>query len=222
MNKKLMMGAAALLVAGVAQAAIITDTSVTGINDASEIVKPTDDATVLMALNVGGTVADTINGITFVADTFVDSVGGTGYTVTSGIGTEGSGALPAAVFSTTTINLGDTGSVTGDTITGLNTDSLYVFEVYFSDAHNVRATDVQYSIGGTSGSVAMSQADDALHRVRIEVNTEDSTSFDWSIGDGFHAKVSGLAVYAVPEPATLGLIAAFGGGILFIRRNFKG
>ncbi|MDF7825986.1 PEP-CTERM sorting domain-containing protein [Pontiellaceae bacterium B12227] len=35
-----------------------------------------------------------------------------------------------------------------------------------------------------------------------------------------HAAVSQLSLTAIPEPATLGLVAAFGGAVLFIRRRF--
>lgn len=36
-----------------------------------------------------------------------------------------------------------------------------------------------------------------------------------------YSNITGIQIVAVPEPATLGLIVAFGGGLLFIRRNFK-
>ncbi|VGO13297.1 hypothetical protein PDESU_01853 [Pontiella desulfatans] len=47
----------------------------------------------------------------------------------------------------------------------------------------------------------------------------------WTDGDGdiLYAKSDGGSTYfwvAIPEPATLGLISAFGGGMLFIRRRF--
>jgi hypothetical protein len=31
-----------------------------------------------------------------------------------------------------------------------------------------------------------------------------------------------MTITAIPEPATLGLVVAFGGAILFFRRNFRG
>lgn len=34
-------------------------------------------------------------------------------------------------------------------------------------------------------------------------------------------KVAGIQIVAIPEPSTLGLIGAFGGGLLFFRRRFK-
>jgi hypothetical protein len=33
-------------------------------------------------------------------------------------------------------------------------------------------------------------------------------------------KIDSVSLTQIPEPATLGLIAAFGGGIMFIRRRF--
>jgi hypothetical protein len=30
-----------------------------------------------------------------------------------------------------------------------------------------------------------------------------------------------VTIEVIPEPATFGLVALFGGGILFVRRNFK-
>lgn len=39
-------------------------------------------------------------------------------------------------------------------------------------------------------------------------------------GTGDFARVDNIVVEQIPEPATLGLVVAFGGGILFIRRKF--
>ena len=41
------------------------------------------------------------------------------------------------------------------------------------------------------------------------------------VGGAAHITVSALTLEAIPEPATLGLVAAFGGAIMFIRRRMK-
>lgn len=41
-----------------------------------------------------------------------------------------------------------------------------------------------------------------------------------SDGGADHVNVAALTLQAIPEPATLGLVAAFGGAVLFIRRRF--
>jgi hypothetical protein len=38
--------------------------------------------------------------------------------------------------------------------------------------------------------------------------------------NGTFGSISGLQIVSIPEPATLGMITAFGGGMLFIRRRF--
>lgn len=45
-------------------------------------------------------------------------------------------------------------------------------------------------------------------------------SANWDNGAGDFMELNELTVEAIPEPATLGLVVAFGGAILFIRRSF--
>jgi hypothetical protein len=48
-----------------------------------------------------------------------------------------------------------------------------------------------------------------------------NASIDYAFASGgIFVGLNGFDLQAVPEPATLGLVAAFGGGILFIRRRF--
>jgi hypothetical protein len=50
--------------------------------------------------------------------------------------------------------------------------------------------------------------------------TDYTLDFTYSNNTSAYAGWNGLALVAIPEPATLGLITAFGGGLLFIRRRF--
>lgn len=51
--------------------------------------------------------------------------------------------------------------------------------------------------------------------------TADVVTFhtDRNLGGGSRAGLSGFKITTIPEPATLGMLAVFGGGILFIRRR---
>jgi len=65
-------------------------------------------------------------------------------------------------------------------------------------------------------------ADDGTY-VRFNGLTADSTTITMASVTGAGVGIGGIQVVGtvIPEPATLGLLGAFGGGILFIRRKFK-
>ena len=52
------------------------------------------------------------------------------------------------------------------------------------------------------------------------VTTDDLRDNLTARADGAGANLYGMTFEVIPEPATLGLVVAFGGGILFIRRRF--
>lgn len=86
------------------------------------------------------------------------------------------------------------------------------------------------SLGGTAPNAAQDQHDEinialsGLTDRTLEVGGTAIFEIAFSGGtagsSGHHLWLDNVAVSAIPEPATLGLIAAFGGGILFIRRRF--
>lgn len=221
MKKMILMTTASILAAGVAQAAIITSVTTTDITDA-QVQAPTGMG-VIKAVNFAGDAYTSAGGVTFEADSIV-KIGdivqtGNGYTATATVKTEGSGVLNSSFVN----NDGD-GFVVGNALTGLDTDTDYAFDLFIGTDHGSRNSTLNYAIGSESGSQAYDQVGVDLRRVRVEFNTGSDTEFNWNVGNaggGFHSKMSGYAVYAVPEPATLGLLGAFGGAILFIRRRFK-
>lgn len=222
------IGAAVLLAAGAAQAAVITSAGYSAVNSTDDIVADGFDS-VVTAVNVFGGADSTVNGVTFTADSYTagDGGGGIGYSLVND-GTyeaaQSTMTVTGADFLFSTVNLGDTGQFIADAVTGLDADTDYVLEVYLSDEHSSRKSDLYYSIGTESGSIAYTQGSGPATKLQVAFNTEDDTTFNWSIMNdetgGYHTKISGYALYAVPEPATLGMLAAFGGGILFIRRRF--
>ncbi|MDZ8117771.1 PEP-CTERM sorting domain-containing protein [Pontiella agarivorans] len=86
------------------------------------------------------------------------------------------------------------------------------------------------SVGGTisAGSYAI-YIDGSLEAGGSNFTAADNSAVDyltlWVRGDTVDVaqgvvQVDNFEVHAIPEPATLGLVAAFGGAVLFIRRRF--
>lgn len=74
-------------------------------------------------------------------------------------------------------------------------------------------------------SVDPDDQDASNYMAKFTFNTGSTVSetldFTWARdGDNLYAGFNGFAIVAVPEPATLGMVAAFGGAVLFIRRRF--
>ena len=211
------------LFAATANAGIITGTAYEAITDVSQMGLPTGMISVVKAVNLDGA-EDTVNSVTFEADVS----GGNGYDQT-GNTTEGGSALAGTIVHSRTRNVAN-GQLDGDPITGLLTNTDHVFEVYFSNQHNDRRTDVEYSIGSTTEATYVVQNLASVQRFRVFFNTGSDTTFDWFLGGtddqpggditGHHAKASAFALYAgtpggpggdVPEPSTL---AIWGLGLL--------
>jgi hypothetical protein len=56
--------------------------------------------------------------------------------------------------------------------------------------------------------------DFAVFRFKIDDFENTANNSQWDVANG------SMTLDVIPEPATLGLVAAFGGGIVFIRRRF--
>jgi hypothetical protein len=78
---------------------------------------------------------------------------------------------------------------------------------YYSRDFNER------TVGVNLGNLADGQ--DVMLRLKIGDSDSDNFYSAWS-----QISVTGLTTSVVPEPATLGLVAAFGAGVLFVRRRF--
>lgn len=104
-------------------------------------------------------------------------------------------------------------------LSGLDSSLTYNLEIMAKidsgrDAQNI-------TVNGTSISVDPDTAPyiTTFTGISADVNDEIVISFFSTGGGSALQHVNALAVTAIPEPATLGLVAAFGGAVLFIRRR---
>lgn len=78
--------------------------------------------------------------------------------------------------------------------------------------------------GNTATEVtSLQQVDDTIGMVFFDIAL-DGTVGSFAIAgqrSSSHTSITGLTFDVIPEPGTLGLIAVFGGGIVFIRRRLK-
>ena len=81
------------------------------------------------------------------------------------------------------------------------------------------ATTVNDGTGAMSVTPVAHTADGLYYHVYdISAGSSDIT-VDVTTANGFSATGFAIDSYAIPEPATLGLVASFGGSVLFIRRR---
>jgi hypothetical protein len=198
-----------LLAAGAANAATIAWTRgvITDINDVSTL------GTTVLAVNNSGSGAPTtvtVAGIDFTEDNsltgnyngsvFALDTGDAGYNTFLGDIDFNSGAAQSNV----SINL------------AVDSGQEYLLQVWYADDNT---TGRENTLTGTGDNVLVGDdygigtfvADSTTQL--FEINTSGGASNNGT-------RLTGYQLRAIPEPATLGLIAAFGGGILFIRRRF--
>ncbi|MDF7799291.1 PEP-CTERM sorting domain-containing protein [Pontiellaceae bacterium B1224] len=106
------------------------------------------------------------------------------------------------------------------------------WDVYFLSQGNAngRTTQFRHFDGAVTNTLPASPADMAetawvsggnYVKFSITADAAGTASFDASSLSGNNSgSLNGLQLVAVPEPATLGLVMAVGGGLLFIRRRF--
>jgi hypothetical protein len=94
---------------------------------------------------------------------------------------------------------------------------------YASGFQTLEATEMTYfdydpvtDITSTIGSVAESASFDDIQFAGFYIDATRGLN----VAQGTNGGLRDFSIQAIPEPATLGLIAVFGGGILFIRRRF--
>lgn len=115
------------------------------------------------------------------------------------------------------------GDMEGNTFT-LQADQQYKLYLFgMGDADGQDTTFTFDGVSKTTSSVLAGPEDS--HYVTYEFTTgadvsDYSLDFTFSNNTAQYAAFNGLALVAIPEPATLGLITAFGGGLCIIRRRF--
>jgi hypothetical protein len=135
--------------------------------------------------------------------------------------------------STASVSIGglDTGVTTTGAYAGLGGNSFTLqadqeYKLYLFGVGDTTGQDTVFTFDGVSKTTAgdLAGAEDS-HYVTYEFTTgADVTGytldFTYSNNTSAYAGWNGLALVAIPEPATMGLIGCFGGGLLFIRRRF--
>ncbi len=117
-----------------------------------------------------------------------------------------------------------TGATNTFAFTGLSAGQEY--EVAFL-GHGNDLTSTIWTMGGVSKTNAPV---DLSKTVWVEGENYNTFTFTadgsgeatgtWQAGSGTAGAVGGLQIAAIPEPATLGLVATLGGALLFLRRRF--
>lgn len=181
--------------------------------------------------NVGGTVVDaTLGGTMGVANTSRDKG--------SGDGTDGFLALYEAGLRDATIaTLGDTFITVSDMTAYLAAegDTSYNIIAYYKSA--ITASPDTISLGLTTGSLTnvdpdghtISVNDSFVESANPESNyivfsglTSDSTTVYLNKASGGRdGMLTGIQIQTIPEPATLGMVALFGAGLLVVRRKLS-
>lgn len=123
-------------------------------------------------------------------------------------------------------------------LTGLAPSQAYVLTSSHFDSQNQAGTfTVDQNLAGTTdqstvfdypkadqgGGVVLTDLTPWLdNQYSFDVTSDASGNLDvtYTSVTGSWIGLNGFEIVAVPEPATLGLVAVFGGGILFIRRRF--
>jgi hypothetical protein len=232
MNKMLGIVALGLIAAGAAQAAPISWDASSKISDDSDVSTNGD---LVWAYNFGTTSAATVNGVTF---TGVNTATTTGITtdMTSGIANFGNSiGTYASLSSAYQALVGPGGYKTGTAgfynLTGLTQGHTYEVQFWVDDSRSREsrgdfwfrqltldnsgdpAIVVDYNVTDTDGDVGQF----IIGTFTADATEEQLISF---VSGAPQLNAIQLRTTAIPEPATIGLVAAFGGGILIIRRRF--
>lgn len=250
MRKVTLMAVTTLFAVGAAQAAVINWGASVQMYDAANetgFVKTTGDFVLGINGSASGTGSTTLNGVTFDnvdaagISNGVSGVSGVGLSalristggVLSGYGSYGTGSFTDADAQ----SLVSSGlyQASAWTLTGLDVGQEYMMQVMSSDARSNKTSNYGsgFSTNGV-GSIEMTYRDlpsgewSGGYVTGTFIADSDTQAFevygtrnDWVSNVEGTAQVNALQLRAVPEPATLGLLGVFGGGLLFMRRRFK-
>ena len=171
----------------------------------------------LVTQTTGASLAETVTGkgVTLSLGAFSGTtdtrIGGTGGGTTFGIrgGTDPDGA--------TGVNTHNV--ISDDSVTLLFNQTMKLHHVRIMTDGNYGVTDALATVivNGTSYTGAVSSSNGGSY---IDLGGVEATSLTMGGGADGGWAMQALVVETIPEPATLGLVAAMGGAILFVRRRF--
>ncbi|MDF7808371.1 PEP-CTERM sorting domain-containing protein [Pontiellaceae bacterium B12219] len=210
MKKSTSIGAALLLAAGVAQAATISWGSATTVTDETDV---STLGTLEYAESWGAAVSD-VNGVDFVLASNGNVTRSDGATDRTHNRTDN---VPSQVAqSGAYYDLLRSGWYSADagksiTLNNLTEDQEYLVQIWSSDdRYGINQEQV---VDGVTLETSLGQ-------YVIGTFTADATTQDLAFSGTDSGIMTAVQVRAIPEPATIGLIGAFGGGLLFVRRRF--
>ena len=107
----------------------------------------------------------------------------------------------------------------------LGSDTYFMRGIGSSESAGDPASDGTGYVLSTDTSFGVGTDIDQGNYVKFSNVSGESFQMAWTAvnaGDGTQrAKVAGFQVVQIPEPGTMGLIVAFGGALLFVRRRFR-
>lgn len=117
---------------------------------------------------------------------------------------------------------GTSGNADWDLAAGLTSGSLTDYKPSSGNATDISSVTVADHF--TDGTLIVEQSNRYLYQADLGTAVADATGnmviyLDDVTGNDDRTWYDGVGYEAVPEPATLGLVAVFGGGVLFIRRR---
>jgi hypothetical protein len=223
MKKSMIIGAVALVVAGVSQAAVINwDTSATNISGDTD-VSLNGDAFWAYNLGFASSTTTTVNGVEFVGSDKNSKV--TEYLTRTSTGsnnkalgsTEGTFVTLSASYQDLLKSATYGGGYTY-TMTSLTVDQEYEIQIWSNVSGS--ATENTTTIVGTDPARTLDwNTTDAVGGVGQFIKgtfVADATSQEFELSQ---TDLNVIQLRAIPEPATIGLVTAFGAGILFVRRR---
>lgn len=229
-----------LALAGAFALAMVVDASVISVNFAESAGHANQQMGAATTAGLAGYVHDNWNNTAGASGTLGSLVDTDGATTTASVTWNSAGVWGDADANTdATAGVGDAQLARGYlddgnpgnqvatwTVTGIGYAN-YDVVLYLSTDTN-GDTYLPFDVNGTSNSVTASPKSqytspnwDGSNTIIISGLTGDLTVTGLNRDGGNRGSVGGFQIVQVPEPATLGMVALFGGGILFIRRRMS-
>lgn len=202
-------------ICAVSNAAEITWTTAS-ITDLNDVVNTGTTVEAFNGVGDGVTTSPTVNGVTFAAESTLLGLSWTG----DPWGTAMTDPAYDSLLSSVDYELNGTGPLALYTFTGLTVNQDYLFQYWHADDGAIGAGRTMTVVLGAdtqSGANVL-----AGNQFATGIFTADATSIDIVVTSSHKGiRMNAMQLRAIPEPATLGLVGLFGGGILFIRRFRK-